>query len=150
MPPHSDERRIAFFLNIEPQPPTVTHQEKQVRIVRGKPMFYMPPALKEARALLTAKLKPFAPAVPWDCPIMLCAEWAFRRPQNAKGIYKTTRPDTDNLQKMLKDCMTDCGFWKDDALVCREVISKIWHGPDAKHGILISVTDISEGDCDGD
>lgn len=137
-------RRIAFFLNFEPNPPTVTHQEKKVRVVNGKPIFYMPPELKEARALFTAKLKPFAPKDPWNCPIMFCAEWSFRRPKGVKGIYKTTKPDTDNLQKMLKDCMTDCGFWKDDALVCREVISKIWHDPDEKHGVLISITDLSQ------
>ena len=31
------------------------------------------------------------------------------------GEYRTTKPDTDNLQKLLKDCMTATGFWTDDA-----------------------------------
>lgn len=139
-------KRIAFFLNIEPQPPTVTHQEKKFGGIskKGTPIYYEPPELKSARALLTAKLAKFAPKKPWNCPIMLCAEWIFRRPKKAKGLYKTTKPDTDNLQKMLKDVMTDCGFWKDDALVCREVVSKIWRMPEEKHGILISITDLNE------
>lgn len=136
---------IRLFLHIEPQPPTVTHQEKKFGGVSksGTPIFYPPPQLANARALLTAKLKPFAPEKPWVCPIMLCTEWVFRRPKNEHGIYMTRKPDTDNLQKMLKDVMTDCGFWKDDCLVCREVVEKVWHDPDEKHGILISITDLS-------
>ena len=42
------------------------------------------------------------------------------------GEYKTSRPDTDNLQKLLKDCMTLVGFWDDDALVASELVEKFW------------------------
>lgn len=42
------------------------------------------------------------------------------------AAYKSTKPDTDNLQKMLKDVMTELNFWKDDALVASEVIEKFW------------------------
>lgn len=37
-------------------PPTTTHQEKQVRVVNGKPVFYEPQELKTARMKLTANL----------------------------------------------------------------------------------------------
>ena len=37
-----------------------------------------------------------------------------------------TKPDTDNLQKLLKDCMTAEHFWTDDALVCSEITEKFW------------------------
>lgn len=37
-----------------------------------------------------------------------------------------SKPDTDNLQKLLKDCMTAVGFWKDDALVASELCEKFW------------------------
>ncbi|MBE6902906.1 MAG: RusA family crossover junction endodeoxyribonuclease, partial [Ruminococcaceae bacterium] len=40
--------------------------------------------------------------------------------------YKLTKPDTDNLNKLLKDCMTKLGFWKDDALVASEIIEKFY------------------------
>jgi len=43
-----------FFIAIKP--PTVTHQEKQVSVVKGKPIFYEPPELKAARAMLMAHL----------------------------------------------------------------------------------------------
>ena len=39
---------------------------------------------------------------------------------------KASCPDTDNLNKLLKDCMTKLGFWNDDAQVCREIIEKFW------------------------
>lgn len=130
---------IRFFLNFEPNPPTVTHQEKKVRVVNGKPVFYMPPALANARAILAAKLKPFAPKEPLDGPVALSVSWTFSRPQSALSTWKTTKPDTDNLQKMLKDVMTECGFWKDDALVCSEYVEKIYHEADEKHGIMIIV-----------
>ena len=38
----------------------------------------------------------------------------------------TNKPDTDNLVKLLKDCMTKVGFWKDDAQVTRDIVEKFW------------------------
>ena len=53
--------------------------------------------------------------------------WLFPIGKSHKsGEWRTTRPDTDNLQKMLKDCMTKCGYWKDDAQVVREIVEKKW------------------------
>ena len=37
---------------------------------------------------------------------------------------------------MLKDCMTVCGFWTDDALVASEICEKFWA---ANPGIYIKV-----------
>ena len=37
--------------------PTVTAQERRVRMVKGKPMFYDSPRIKSAKALLVAHLK---------------------------------------------------------------------------------------------
>lgn len=48
---------------------------------------------------------------------------------------------TDNLQKLLKDVMTDLGFWKDDALVVSEHVEKFW----AKvPGIYVCMDEIGE------
>ena len=41
------------------------------------------------------------------------------REESEQRQREVTKPDTDNLQKLLKDCMTKCGFWKDDAQVVR-------------------------------
>ena len=38
---------MEFFIPMVP--PTITHQEKKVRVVNGKPIFYEPEKLKTAR-----------------------------------------------------------------------------------------------------
>ena len=43
-----------FFILIDP--PTATAQEKKVRVVHGKPLFYDPEPVKEAKALLASHL----------------------------------------------------------------------------------------------
>ena len=52
--------------------------------------------------------------------------WCFPKGRHRDGEYRVTRPDTDNLQKLLKDCMTQAGFWKDDAQVASELCEKFW------------------------
>ena len=55
---------------------------------------------------------------PYRTGVRLFTKWCFPKGRNHKnGEYRITKPDTDNLQKMLKDCMTLVGFWQDDALV---------------------------------
>lgn len=108
-------------------PPTVTHQEHKVTGVHGKPIFYEPPELKEARAKLTAHLAGHRPEQPLTGALRLVVRWCF--PVSGKhtdGEYRATKPDTDNLQKLLKDCMTAVGFWKDDAQVASELCEKFW------------------------
>lgn len=51
--------RIEFFMAMDP--PTCTHQEKQVRVVNGKPVFYEPPELKRARQKLVGHLAKYRP-----------------------------------------------------------------------------------------
>ena len=38
----------------------------------------------------------------------------------------TDKPDTENLNKALVDCMTALDFWADDAQVVSEIIEKFW------------------------
>lgn len=117
--------QISFFLPMKP--PTVTHQEKQIKVINGKPVIYEPDKLKAARSKLMAYLGQHAPAAPLRGAIRLGVKWCFPVSGNHKdGEWKTTRPDTDNLQKLLKDCMTDLGYWKDDAQVASEVVEKFW------------------------
>ncbi|WP_432702244.1 RusA family crossover junction endodeoxyribonuclease [Lysinibacillus sphaericus] len=108
-------------------PPTTTHQQKQVMVRDGKPVFYEPAELKAARAKLMAYLGQHVPKNKYDKSIRLMAKWCFPiTGKHQDGEYKYTKPDTDNLQKLLKDCMTDVGYWKDDALVVSEIVEKFW------------------------
>ena len=109
-------------------PPTVTHQEKDVAVINGKPVIYEPPELKDARAKLEAHLAKHRPGKPLSCGVRLTTKWLFpdKSGKHYDGEYRKTKPDNDNLQKLLKDCMTHLGFWKDDALVASEHTEKFW------------------------
>lgn len=128
-----------FFMAME-KVPTVTHQEKAVHVVNGKPVFYEPPDLKAARSKLMAHLGQHVPDQKYTGPIRLVVKWCF--PITGKrrdGEWKTSKPDTDNLNKLLKDCMTAVGFWTDDALVASEIIEKFWA---SRPGIYIRVEEL--------
>jgi len=131
---------MKFFLPM--LPPTATHQEKQVRVVRGKPVFYDPPEVAAARSKLTAHLAGHSPEKPLEGALRLVAKWCFPRGNHADGAYRATPPDTDNLQKLLKDCMTAVGFWKDDAQVASEIVEKFWA---EVPGIFIAVETLEGG-----
>lgn len=115
---------IEFFMAMNP--PTVTHQEKQVHVVNGKPVFYEPTELKAARQKLMAHLARYKPEKKSTAGIRMMTKWCFPKGQHVDGEYRVTKPDTDNLQKLLKDCMTAVGFWKDDAQVASEFVEKFW------------------------
>lgn len=115
---------VEFFIAM--QPPTVTHQEKKVRVVNGKPMFYEPAELADARQKLTAHFAKYIPDDPLSGPLQLITKWCYPKGSHTNGEYKITKPDTDNMVKLLKDVMTGLGYWQDDALVASEVIEKFW------------------------
>ncbi len=108
-------------------PPTKTHQQKKVRVVKGKPIFYEPAELQAIRSKLQAHLARYVPDKKYTGAVRLVTKWCFPiAGKHQDGEYKTSKPDTDNLQKMLKDVMTGLGFWTDDCLVASEVIEKFW------------------------
>lgn len=119
-------------------PPTVTAQERKVAMVKNKPIFYKPEKVKQAKAELMKHLRPFKPDIPFESPIELYVVWLFPKGKSHKhNEWRITKPDTDNLQKMLKDCMTEIGFWKDDAQVVKETVEKRWS--DEPCGISIEI-----------
>ena len=126
-----------FFVAIIP--PTVTHQEKKVSVIKGKPVFYEPPNLKDARLKLMSHLARFVPSKKYIGGVRLIVKWCFPRKNHRDGEYKITKPDTDNLQKLLKDVMTQLGYWADDNLVASEIVEKFWA---EKPGIYIRIEDL--------
>lgn len=128
---------IQFFMAMVP--PTCTHQEKKVTVSKGKPAFYDPPEVKAARSMLMGHLSRYCPEKPCTCGVRLITKWCFPKGKHPQGSYRTTKPDTDNLQKLLKDCMTAAGFWKDDALVASEITEKFWAEPP---GIWIRIEEL--------
>ena len=122
---NTDDHFTQFFMHMDP--PTVTAQEHKVMVRNGRPVFFDPPELKDARAKLMAYLSQHRPKQPHIRGIRLFVKWLFPLAADHRdGEYRITKPDTDNLQKLLKDCMTKCGYWKDDALVASEIVEKFW------------------------
>lgn len=138
---------MKIFLSMNP--PTVTAQERQVAVVKGKPMFFKPEKVKKAQAEIMKHLRPFKPTEPIEGAIELKVSWYFSKTAKHKsGEWRITKPDTDNLEKMLKDCMTELWFWKDDAQVVKETAEKVWT-EDEKSGIAIEINSLGkfrEGD----
>lgn len=121
-----DNAMIEFFMPMK-KVPTITHQQKQVTVTNGKPVFYEPQELKVARANLMAHLGRHVPQRKYKGPVRLFVKWCYPLSgKRSNGQYKTTKPDIDNSQKMLQDCMTALGYWTDDSLVVSLVAEKFW------------------------
>lgn len=128
-----------FFM--EMRPPTATAQEHSVKVIKGRPVFFDPPNVRDAKALLMGHLAKHKPEKPMEGALELTAMWLFPKGKNHKnGKWRKTKPDTDNLQKLLKDCMTEVGFWKDDAQVVSEKVQKRWS--DDPTGIYIEIREL--------
>lgn len=104
-------------------PPTTTAQQHKISNKR----FYDPPELKATKMKLRDHLIPHRPDKPFDGALRLVVKWCF--PITGKhhdGEYKYTKPDTDDLNKALKDIMEDLGFYVNDSRVASEIIEKFW------------------------
>lgn len=135
----TEKKGIEFFMPMIP--PTKTYQEKKVEIIGGKPVFYEPPELKSVRVKLEAHLTKHIPSTMYTSGIRLVVKWLFPRGKHPDGAYRISRPDTDNLNKMLKDIMTKLKYWQDDALVASEIIEKFWA---EIPGIYIKIEELEE------
>ena len=100
---------IEFFLPMK-KIPTTTHQQKKITVKNSKPQVYEPERLKAAREKFLSLLAQHVPPNMYTEAVRLTVKWCFPRIKKSyDGQYKTTKPDTDNLQKLLKDCMTELG-----------------------------------------
>ena len=128
---------LEFFMPMIP--PTATHQEKGLGVRSGKPYTYERANVKDARQKLTAHLASHAPSEPYRGALRLVVKWLFPRGKHRDGEYKPTKPDTDNLDKLLKDCMTALRFWHDDAQVASEICEKFYA---EVTGVYIQLTEL--------
>lgn len=117
------------------KPPTATSQQKG-RSATGT--WYKPPKLKAAEDWYLWGLAPYRLPKPLEGAVILSAEFRFPTGRGHKdGDPKITRPDTDNMIKLLKDCMTKMRFWADDAQVALELVRKSYA---AEPGVKIIVS----------
>lgn len=91
------------------------------------------------------KIKQYKPAEPLNGPLEL--QLHFKFPWNKttpkkylnKEEWKITRPDLDNMEKMILDSLTSEGFIVDDSLICLKTTSKKHSN---NHGINIVIRQI--------
>lgn len=120
--------------------PTATAQEKKINKKTGT--LYPDTSVKAAKEKYLAHLDRFKPDIPLVAPIRLTVIWYFHSDKYQEKSFKITKPDTDNMIKLLKDCMTKKGFWKDDAHVANEFLGKYWTR--GTEGIYIRVEEVKQ------
>ena len=124
-------------------PPTRTYQEHRIgKTKTGAVYTYEDRELKQVRMRYREEFSKQAPDEPIKGAARLVVKWCFAaKGRHEDGEYKITKPDTDNMLKMLKDELTRAGFWKDDAQVASEIAEKFWA---LIPGIYIRVEELSE------
>ena len=82
--------------------------------------------LRLARATWQALMEKYRPARPMKGPVYLFVNLKYHTKRKLKTYQepKTTRPDGDNLLKIIKDAATKAGWWLDDAQVYCEMITR--------------------------
>ena len=116
-------------------PPTVTAQQRGVRVVPHKgrhlPVFYEKPELKKARQFYSSQIEYCRTPYHGSVRVSIEFSWPFRKAEpkrkRQKGwIWKNTRPDVENSAKMLIDLLTSKNFWSDDAAIAHLTLTKKW------------------------
>lgn len=133
---------LAFRLDCVP--PTATAQQKGACVRGGRVRFYTKARVSRDADFLAALLLPHRPPAPFAGPVSFEAVWTFpwrkseRKSAVAAGVPlpHASRPDLDNLEKLLLDVMTRLRFWTDDSLVAEKRTAK-FRGP--RPGIWIQV-----------
>ena len=129
--------------------PTATKQMRKLKAVqdretgRWKARSYPSDRWLAAEDAISAALEAHRPAEPLKGPLELRVTWCFPTDGMPDGAPKMTPPDTDNLDKGLKDIMTRLGWWENDAQVAVEHVAKI-HS--ATTGIRIDIERLDGAD----
>nr|DAF47838.1 MAG TPA: Endodeoxyribonuclease RusA [Siphoviridae sp. ctJjf17] len=118
--------------------PKTTAQQK--KFSTKTKTFYKTSKIKQSEYLLVRALSGKQPRKTYNTPIELSVTWLFPHTKKSKdGERKGTRPDLDNLQKLLQDIMCKLGYYKDDSLITDLTIKKRWH----RHsGLIIEIKEV--------
>ena len=105
----------AMILHFD-QIPAGTAQQK--RYDGRSKRFFKSKTLQQAEDAYMTQLFEFRPQQPLQGAVALHIEFMYSiKDKKKKGKWKTSKPDVDNVAKLLIDCMTRCGFWVDDSQV---------------------------------
>lgn len=128
---------MKFYVRMDEVPKTTAQQKKFSTKTKT---FYKTSKIKQSEYLLARALSGRQPRKTYDTPIKLSVTWLFPHTKKSKdGERKGTRPDLDNLQKLLQDIMCKLGYYKDDSLITDLTLKKRWH----RHsGLIIEINEV--------
>lgn len=108
----------------------------------GKTVARFTPA-KQRSAMGTVKLfcqTAMQGSVPLEGAIELSIAAYYLRPKSRKAdVWKTSRPDADNLSKLIKDALNTVA-WRDDAQVCS---LHVWKQYDDVSRVVIKIEELA-------
>ena len=134
---------VEFFFPLDEIPRT-SAQEKGVRIVRGRPMFYTKDKVQEVAKLYDFMIRVNRPKrkLTGAVRVNVFFYYPVKKPHKC-GDPKITRPDVDNMAKLLIDRVTKSGFfWEDDSQISDLRIIKAYAEPS---GIGFKAIEIERG-----
>ena len=95
----------------------------------------------DARAKLRAWLVKYRPEKPLKGAISLSIVWNFKSKELKNYCYRTSKPDLDNLNKLLQDIMQELKFYNDDSQIVHLLAYK-FSGPNGS--IYVHLEEIEE------
>lgn len=112
-----------FGLWFDDQIPSGTAQMK--RYDGRSKRFFMSRKLQQTYDTYMEALSEHRPECPIQGAVQLGLIFCYSiKDKKKRGKYKTSRPDCDNVGKILIDCMTRSGFWLDDCQIVRLNVTK--------------------------
>lgn len=126
---------IEIYLKCNPPKSTAQASNK---ILKGKNGRYFVGKMRTSKAKQTESdlislLLPFVPAEPLKGALNVAIEWGYAwrsaepKKNKLKGFkYCDSRPDADNICKLLFDTMTRLSFWFDDSQISELNFKKLW------------------------
>lgn len=129
--------------------PTGTAQQKRIAVDYRRKRVHVSSSesYANAKVILKRSLIPYRPKTLLKGPIFLYVEYRYStKTKKQWNTFKVTRPDGDNLLKVIKDQLS--GWWfNDDSEVSVETMVRKWV-PSGEGGIFIKIAEI-EGENNG-
>ena len=107
---------------------------------------YTPGSADYWKTLVVEAGRSVRPSEPISGPVRVDLWFYFKRPKRlcrkkdpACALPHTSKPDRDNLEKAVLDCLTQDGWWHDDAQVCEGGVRKLYHPKEGWPGLVAEI-----------
>lgn len=119
------------------------------RVFGGKPTarMYDPGTAEGWKGAVALAMREHLPAEPIDGPVCVDIDFLFPRPKRlmrrcdpAGEIPHLAKPDRDNCDKAVLDCLKTLGLFRDDCQVCDGRPRKFYHAKTGRPGARITIS----------